>query len=432
MAHTNTATKTPKASKTKATPVTMAEVQAVAVATAIAPPVSAEALILAAKAAQEAKAAQDKADAVAALATAVGNLEASKVAIALQWIQHDKESRSWLTLAGEKISHFVADYCVLHGLAKRNDAVNEVCDAIALGTSDDYSQDASRCIAVYHAGKVFGGSIARLPINAQRGAALLVERVASEDGRSEVWILAPDIADRAHTIIALATTDVPTAPSHVRARIRRVKGGWGNGIDIYNLARDLNNFRRALKGAADPFVFVADEGKDKGKDAAPPATGEVAKIVTTSTGEVAKVVSTTTAPTVSETAILAPTVRGEQDATAMRPDGTNGADAAVKLDSKPAIAAAQILEALSGMGDDDASGQPLAALTLRKLAANEEGCTFDGFFLPLIDGLALAGRMNVLHKMGLRIAREAKIATYLKANADASRDDAIKATDAKK
>ena len=46
--------------------------------------------------------------------------------------------------------------------------------------------------------------------------------------------------------------------------------------------------------------------------------------------------------------------------------------------------------------------------------------------------LALAGRMGVLHKMGLRIAREAKIATYLKANADASRDDAIKATDAKK
>ena len=316
---------------------------------------------------------------------AITEIETWGQRVVAAFVKREKDERGWMAQVGALVGPYLSRYIAWHGVSKRKDALNSICGRIMMETGSDYADDVNRCLLIHYVAERFGREmVTALPIQAQRGFALLIKRTESADGRTETYAIPDKIVGHAERLLAYALSDLcnDQVPEHLHSILPRTnakskggKGGWkggamADGASVYRLCQRLNDY--AKDKGTDPFAAPVEPTKTEAKpqggtNASADKSGT--KTTTTATeATVTKTTETSTAETKTEDVgpALTPATADDKEETTettetteRRPqDGVTGLPVYHMKGRNPQLVANAII---SGLQDADEMGAILSA-----------------------------------------------------------------------
>jgi hypothetical protein len=180
-------------------------------------------------------------------------LAEERIAIAIEWRQHEEGNRAWLSDIGERCAAWLDSYTAWHGSSKRSEATAELCNTVQDATGEDIKKVLPRCLQTYFAAEVFGRDVfAQLPVSSQKQIGTWFVRTTIQDGAKEVYVLKNDHAEHISKLFAIACSDELT-PEHLKGIVKRTREGFAHGAAIEMLGQSLKDWIDKREGSLSPW-----------------------------------------------------------------------------------------------------------------------------------------------------------------------------------
>lgn len=336
--------------------------------------------------------------------TPAQRIESRADALGKEWAQLDRQTKEWLVHAGMIVQQDLNDRMRDMGLSLK-DALEELRAKLLFHTGEDKSKDLPRCMQVYFASRGLGkpDQFAKLPIRAQKAFGACFSLDDEGPGRGFTYKLKEDFAGMVRDVFAFALglkTQTAVAPEVRQQAVRN------NGVLI---GETIDLMLGAAKEGKNPL-----QGEVKEAPQRPPAPAPQPPISVPAPAPAPPPV-----PVSSEAPAGKPEPEPEEDdSEPVRPPATIQA-APMSLSQEPTAAAGELGRQLLNHSEP--------ARVLHELGAHARELSVS-MVESLIIGWVDGGRYDDVVALAAVVAREVRVARYLKKNPSATVAEARKAT----